>query len=107
LIVVCGLTWRAVARSLRRYGGVDLDTRAAPGRTAARPRQAPSRGKRIVLHSPASASESKMTVGKADVATISAMAQNALKVSYRIGQESRKTYTEEIPFDAPRECARW
>jgi RNA polymerase sigma factor (sigma-70 family) len=28
LIVVCGPTWRAVARSLRRYGGLELDPRA-------------------------------------------------------------------------------
>lgn len=28
LIVVCSPTWRAVARSLRRYGGVDLDPQA-------------------------------------------------------------------------------
>jgi len=46
-------------------------------------------------------SESSIGVGKGGVATISAMAQNALKTTYRIGQETRKTYTEEIPFDVP------
>lgn len=28
LVIVCGPAWRAVARNLRRYGGVDLDPRA-------------------------------------------------------------------------------
>jgi hypothetical protein len=28
LIIVCGPAWRAVTRSLRRYGGIDVDPRA-------------------------------------------------------------------------------
>ena len=45
--------------------------------------------------------ETSITLGKSGVAGVSAMAQNALKTTYSIGQESRRSYSEEIPFDVP------
>lgn len=40
-------------------------------------------------------------IGTKDVASLSAIAENALKVNYRTSEESRRTYTETFDFDVP------
>lgn len=45
--------------------------------------------------------ETGFEVGKKDVATLSSMASNAVKTTYQVTQEERKTYTEELSFEVP------
>jgi hypothetical protein len=45
--------------------------------------------------------ETGFQVGKKDVATLTSMVSNAVKTTYQLSQELRRTYTEELRFEVP------
>lgn len=45
--------------------------------------------------------ETGFQIGKKDVASFTSMVSNAIKTSYHVNQDMRRTYSEELPFEVP------